>query len=92
MTFLRNNSGIVRAKLEAQVALNREHDNQVQLKQQVNQQRTLTDSLQAQIETLYTMKANLQSNKTALGKADIHPVYGVQYKMVSPTSSREHML
>ncbi|XP_041810429.1 CD209 antigen-like protein E isoform X2 [Chelmon rostratus] len=66
MTFLRNNSGIVRAKLEAQVALNREHDNQVQLKQQVNQQRTLTDSLQAQIETLYTMKANLQSNKTAL--------------------------
>lgn len=64
MNFLRNQSGIVRAKLEAQGALVKEQASHAQLKLQVNQQKTLTDGLQAQIETLHTVKANLQTNKT----------------------------
>lgn len=69
MNYLRNHSDIIRAKLEAQAALAKERTNHVQLKLQVKQQKTLTDSLQGQIETLRNERTNLQSNKTTLGKS-----------------------
>lgn len=70
MNYLRNQSGINKATLEAQTALAKERASRVQLKMQVKQQKALTDSFQGQIETLQTQRANLQSNKTTLGKAD----------------------
>lgn len=64
--YLRNQSDIIRAKLEAQAALARERTNHVQLKLQVKQKKTSTDVLQKKIETLLTEKTNLQINKTTL--------------------------
>ncbi|XP_044023024.1 C-type lectin domain family 4 member M-like isoform X2 [Siniperca chuatsi] len=66
MNYLRNHSDIIRTKLEAQAAIAKERASHVQLKLQIKQQKTLTDSLQRQIETLHTEKTNLQSNKTTL--------------------------
>nr|XP_046269400.1 uncharacterized protein LOC124072218 [Scatophagus argus] len=66
MNYLRNSSDIIKAKEDAQAALVKESSNHVQLKLQVKQHRSLTDSLQGQIETLHKEKMNLQSNKTAL--------------------------
>ncbi|KAI3367775.1 hypothetical protein L3Q82_026606 [Scortum barcoo] len=66
INYLRNHSSIIRAKLEAQVALAKERTNHVGLKQQVKQQIALTDTLQGQIETLNEKRTYLQSNKTAL--------------------------
>ncbi|XP_074516563.1 oxidized low-density lipoprotein receptor 1-like isoform X1 [Sebastes fasciatus] len=67
MNFLHNNhSDIIRAKLEAQAEIARQRSSHQQLKLQMKQTITLTDSLQRQIETLYTEKTNLQSNKTTL--------------------------
>ncbi|XP_070699122.1 perlucin-like protein [Pempheris klunzingeri] len=63
MNYLRNHSGIIRAKLEAQAAVAKERASHVQLKLKVKQQRTLTDSIQGQIETLQTERVNLQSDK-----------------------------
>ncbi|XP_073339851.1 uncharacterized protein [Pagrus major] len=64
--YLRNHSGINKAKLEAQTALVKERANHIQLKMQVKQQKALTDSFQGQIETLQAQRANLQTNKTTL--------------------------
>ncbi|XP_068563042.1 CD209 antigen-like protein E [Cebidichthys violaceus] len=66
MNYLRNNSGILRAKLEAQAQLARERTNHLQLKLQMKRMMTFTDGLQRQIETLQTEKTSLQSNKTNL--------------------------
>ncbi|XP_051240751.1 CD209 antigen-like protein E isoform X2 [Dicentrarchus labrax] len=66
MNYLRNHSGIIRAKLEAQAALAKQRASHVQVKMEVKQQQTLTDSLQRQIETLHTEKTNLLSEKTSL--------------------------
>lgn len=70
VNYLRNQSGINKATLEAQSALAKERTDHFQLKMQVKQQKALTDSFQGRIETLQTQRANLQSNKTTLGKAD----------------------
>ncbi|KAM8736626.1 asialoglycoprotein receptor 1-like isoform 2-T2 [Acanthopagrus schlegelii] len=66
VNYLRNQSGINKATLEAQSALAKERTNHFQLKMQVKQQKALTDSFQGRIETLQTQRANLQSNKTTL--------------------------
>ncbi|XP_040915996.1 C-type lectin domain family 7 member A-like [Toxotes jaculatrix] len=66
MNYLRNHSGIIRAKVEAEAALVRERASHLQLKLQVNQKKTLSDVLQKQIETLQTEKTNLKTNKTTL--------------------------
>ena len=71
LNYLRNNSEIIKAKLEAEAALARERASQVQLKLQVKQQKTNTDILQSQIETLLTEKTKLIANKTSLGKTDL---------------------
>lgn len=76
MNYLRNHSDITRAKLLARAALAKERTSHVQLKLQVKQQKTATDRLQRQIETLHKETKNLQSNKTTLGKADFQPVFG----------------
>ncbi|XP_070776809.1 C-type lectin domain family 4 member M-like [Enoplosus armatus] len=66
MSYLSNHSDIIRAKLAAQTALAKERAKHVQLELQLKQQKTLTDILQRQIETLRTEKTNLQSNKITL--------------------------
>ncbi|XP_071355031.1 macrophage mannose receptor 1-like [Trachinotus anak] len=66
LNHLRNHSGIIKAKVEAQAALMRERASHLQLKLQVNQKKTISDGLQEQLETLYTEKTNIKSNLTAL--------------------------
>ncbi|XP_004540730.3 C-type lectin domain family 10 member A-like [Maylandia zebra] len=66
MNHLRNHSGIVKERLEAQAKLVKERTNHVQLKLQVKQLKVENDLLQRQIETLNAAKSNLQTNKTLL--------------------------
>uniref|UniRef100_I3KWC6 C-type lectin domain-containing protein n=1 Tax=Oreochromis niloticus TaxID=8128 RepID=I3KWC6_ORENI len=66
MNHLRNHSGIVKERLEAQAKLVKERANHVQLKLQVKQMKVENDLLQRQIETLNAAKSNLQTNKTLL--------------------------
>ncbi|XP_047467397.1 CD209 antigen-like protein B [Mugil cephalus] len=69
LNYLRNRSGIIQAKLDAQAKLVKERNNHVELKLQVKQKKALTDTLQRRIETLQIEKTSLQSNKTALEKS-----------------------
>ncbi|KAM9708186.1 C-type lectin domain family 4 member G-like isoform 1-T1 [Menidia menidia] len=66
MNFLRNHSDVIKAKTEAQEALEKERQNHVQLKLQVMQKKAITDILQGKIEILQTEKINIQKNKTTL--------------------------
>ncbi|XP_005916854.1 CD209 antigen-like protein E isoform X1 [Haplochromis burtoni] len=66
MNHLRNHSGIIKERLEAQAKLVKERTNHVQLKLQVKQMKVENDLLQRQIETLNAAKSNLQTNKTLL--------------------------
>ncbi|XP_026008242.1 C-type lectin domain family 4 member M-like isoform X1 [Astatotilapia calliptera] len=66
MNHLRNHSGIIKERLEAQAKLVKERTNHVQLKLQVKQLKVENDLLQRQIETLNAAKSNLQTNKTLL--------------------------
>ncbi|XP_063353760.1 CD209 antigen-like protein E [Pelmatolapia mariae] len=66
MNHLRNHSGIIKERLEAQAKLVKERANHVQLKLQVKQMKVENDLLQRQIETLNAAKSNLQTNKTLL--------------------------
>ncbi|XP_053192107.1 CD209 antigen-like protein E [Scomber japonicus] len=66
LSYLRNHSAIVKARLEAETALSRERESRMELKLQVKHQNTLTDELQSQIETLLTERASLQANKSVL--------------------------
>lgn len=75
MNHLRNHSGIVKERLEAQAKLVKERANHVQLKLQVKQMKVENDLLQRQIETLNAAKSNLQTNKTLLGKFNVQPVF-----------------
>ncbi|XP_062295864.1 C-type lectin domain family 4 member M-like [Scomber scombrus] len=69
LSYLRNHSAIIKAKLEAEATLSRERASHMELKLQVKHQNTLTDDLQSQIETLLTEKTSLQSNKSALDES-----------------------
>lgn len=75
MNHLRNHSGIIKERLEAQAKLVKERTNHVQLKLQVKQLKVENDLLQRQIETLNAAKSNLQTNKTLLGKFNLQPVF-----------------
>uniref|UniRef100_A0A3Q2VYE8 CD209 antigen-like protein E n=1 Tax=Haplochromis burtoni TaxID=8153 RepID=A0A3Q2VYE8_HAPBU len=75
MNHLRNHSGIIKERLEAQAKLVKERTNHVQLKLQVKQMKVENDLLQRQIETLNAAKSNLQTNKTLLGKFSLQPVF-----------------
>lgn len=96
MNHLHNQSHINKAKLEAETALAKERAGYADLKLQMKQQQTLTDRLQAQIETLEREKINLQFNKTTLGKADFQAVFGVLYilwlKWWQTFSPMQHMM
>lgn len=75
MNHLRNHSGIIKERLEAQAKLVKERTNHVQLKLQVKQLKVENDLLQRQIETLNAAKSNLQTNKTLLGKFNLQPIF-----------------
>ncbi|XP_069007897.1 C-type lectin domain family 4 member M-like isoform X1 [Embiotoca jacksoni] len=66
LNYLRNQSDIIRAKLEAKVALANKRSIHVQLQTEVMQKKTLSDLLQKRLETLLTEKRNIQFNKTSL--------------------------
>lgn len=66
MNYLRNQSGIIRATLEARTALAKERASQVQLKLQVKQHKISLDRLLKRIETLRTEKEQLQFNITLI--------------------------
>lgn len=67
MNFLRNHTGIMKAKAEAQLALAKERADFVQIKQEMMLNKAMTDRLQKTIRALQAEKTNLQSNRTALG-------------------------
>lgn len=96
MNHLHNQSHINKAKLEAETALAKERASHAELKLQMKQQRSLTDRLQTQIETLEREKINLQFNKTTLGKAAFQAVFGVLYilwlKWWQTFSPMQHMM
>ncbi|KAM7402962.1 hypothetical protein PAMA_003743 [Pampus argenteus] len=64
--LLNNSSEVIKAKLEAEAALETERKDHMQRKLQLKHQNNLLDSLQSQIETLLAEKRKLQNNKTAL--------------------------
>ncbi|XP_036006990.1 CD209 antigen-like isoform X1 [Fundulus heteroclitus] len=65
VNFLRNHTELIRDKLETQNRLKKERANHVQMKLEVRQKKTLTDSLQRTISMLQTEKTHLQSNRSA---------------------------
>ncbi|XP_020485627.1 C-type lectin domain family 12 member B [Labrus bergylta] len=66
MNYLRNQSGIIRATLEARAAIAKKHTDHVQLKLELKQHKITMDRLQRQIKTLHDERENLQSNKSSL--------------------------
>ncbi|KAM6912269.1 uncharacterized protein FYW49_010784 [Xenentodon cancila] len=69
VNHFRNQSDIIRAKMEAQSALAKERANHLQMKLQIKQKKMVLDILQGKIEKLQTEKASLQSNKTGLERS-----------------------
>lgn len=67
LNFYRNQSHIIKAKVEAQASLIKERASHLQIKQEVNLKRAFVDKLQGKIETLKQDVKILQSNKTTLG-------------------------
>uniref|UniRef100_UPI003AB0D1DD uncharacterized protein n=1 Tax=Centroberyx gerrardi TaxID=166262 RepID=UPI003AB0D1DD len=73
LNYLRSNhSNLIKAKEEAQKALEMELTGHLQLKLQVEHQKTLNDGLQSQIETLQAERTALQSNKSAFGETELY--------------------
>uniref|UniRef100_A0A3P9HCP8 C-type lectin domain-containing protein n=1 Tax=Oryzias latipes TaxID=8090 RepID=A0A3P9HCP8_ORYLA len=68
LNFYRNQSHIIKAKVEAQASLIKERASHLQIKQEVNLKRAFVDKLQGKIETLKQDVKILQSNKTTLEK------------------------
>uniref|UniRef100_A0A4W6EY88 C-type lectin domain-containing protein n=1 Tax=Lates calcarifer TaxID=8187 RepID=A0A4W6EY88_LATCA len=67
LSYLRSNhSDVIEAEEEATKALERALKNHAQLKVKIEQQRTINDGYQKQIEALRAEKTNLQSNISAL--------------------------
>ncbi|XP_039993330.1 uncharacterized protein LOC120795454 [Xiphias gladius] len=67
LDYLRNNhSDVIEAEEEAKKALERALKNHAKLKVQIEQQKTINDNYQRQIEGLRAEKTNLQSNISAL--------------------------
>ena len=73
LNFLRSNhSGVIEAEEEAKKALETALKNHTHLKVQIEQQKTINDGYQRQIEALLTEKTNLQANISALGEAELY--------------------
>ncbi|XP_044023642.1 CD209 antigen-like isoform X2 [Siniperca chuatsi] len=67
LNYLRgNHSDVIEAEEEAKNALERAVKNHAQLRVKIEQQRTINDNYQRQIEALQAEKTNLQSNISAL--------------------------
>lgn len=95
LNYLRNQSDIIKDKMEAQMALVRERTSHLQLKLNVKQKKTITDGLQRKIETLLTEKTKLQTNKTSLGTTDFHcsmTIYSISKKINQFLENNENNL
>lgn len=68
MNFLRNHTGIMKAKAEAQSALVKERADFARIKLEMTRNKATIDRLEKTIRALQAEKTNLQSNRTALGK------------------------
>lgn len=69
LDYLRkNHSDVIKAEEEAKNELDRALKNHTQLKEKIEQQKTINDNYQKQIEELQTEKTNLKSNVSALGQ------------------------
>lgn len=67
MNFLRNHTGIMKAKAAAQAALVKERADAVQIKLEMAQKNALIDSFERRIQSLQAERTNLQSQRTTLG-------------------------
>ena len=73
LNYLRSNhSDVIEAEEEAKKALEAALKNHTQLKVQIEQQKTINDGYQRQMEALHTEKTNLQTNISALGEAELY--------------------
>lgn len=68
MNFYRNNSHIIKARLEAEKTAVKQRANGAQVRLEVKQQKASTDNIVKQIGVLQTKKRYLQSNTSALSK------------------------
>lgn len=68
MNFYRNNSHIIKARLEAEKTAAKQHANGAQVRLEVKQQKASTDNIVKQIGVLQTKKRYLQSNTSVLSK------------------------
>lgn len=87
LNYLRNQSDIIKDKMEAQMALVREQTIHLQIKLSVKQKKTITDGLQRKIEILQTEKTKLEINKTSLGTTDFHSVFNDNIQYIQVNSS-----
>lgn len=67
MNFYRNNSHIIKARLEAEKTVAKQRASGISVRLEVKQQKVLTDNILKQIGMLQTKKTYLQSNTSALG-------------------------
>lgn len=73
LNFLRSNhSDVIEAEEEAKKALEAAIKNHAQLKVQIEQQKTINDGFQRQMEALRTEKTSLQTNISALGETELY--------------------
>lgn len=69
VNFYRNNSHIIKARLEAEKTAAKQRASSISARLEVKQQKVQTDNILKQIGVLKTEKTNLQSNTSALGTA-----------------------
>lgn len=69
VNFYRNNSHIIKARLDAQKTAAKQRASSISVRLEVKQQKMLTDNILKQIGMLQTKKTDLQSNTSALGTA-----------------------
>lgn len=68
MNFYRNNSHLIKARLEAETTAAKQRASSAQARLEMKQQKALTDNIIKQTELLQTKKRNLLSNASALSK------------------------
>lgn len=69
VNFYRNNSHIIKARLEAEKTAAKQRASGISVRLEVKQQKMLTDNILKQIGMLQMKKTNLQSNTSVLGIA-----------------------
>lgn len=73
--FHSNHSDMIEAEEEARRSLERAFRNHTEIKQQIEQLKTINKGYQGQIETLRAEKTNLRSNISALGETELYYCY-----------------